>query len=305
MRNQDKYNIDNVRDLLKKYNITLLETKYIDAKTKMLCMDSDGYYVYIVLSNFLDRGSIGKRFDKSNNHTINNVNHYLELNNVHFKCISENYNNASEYLLFKCSLCGCVIKSRWRNVNKSDNPSRTRVKCTNCDGRNESIHALVLKQMFLHYYPDTILEDKSYVNPCTGKICPTDIVNHRLKIAIEIQSQWHDFADIKAKDKLKKNYWILRGYKFYSPDIRDYSILEMCRLFFDIESVPDWINYDYSNKLNIKKIQGLLDRGLVVTEVAEQLGIDKHRIYDAIHSKKVFYPKEYKYRSSIKSEYTL
>ena len=87
-------------------------------------------------------------------------------------------------------------------MNKSDNPNRNIILCPNCDGRTESVHALVLKQMFKHYYPDTIEEDKSCINPLTCCILPTDIVNHRLKIAIEIQSQWHDFEDIKIKDVL-------------------------------------------------------------------------------------------------------
>lgn len=295
LQNQDKYNIDNVREILSVQNIILLENKYIDAKTKMLCLDSDGYYIYIILGNFLNRNGIGRRFDKSNDYTINNINHYLQINNIHFECISTKFNNANENLVFKCLLCGEIVKSPWRNVNKNDNNSRTHVICPNCDGRNESIHALVLKQLFLYYYPDSIVEEKSYINPNTHKICPTDIVNHRLKIAIEVQSQWHDFEDIKIKDKLKKEYWVSMGYNFYNPDIRDYSILEMCQLFFDIKSIPDWINYNYSNKLNLKEIQNLLDKGFVVLEITRQLNVNKHRIYDAIYSKKLFYPKNYKY----------
>lgn len=305
MRNQDKYNIDNVRNLLKENNIKLLEDKYIDVKTKMLCLDNEGYYVYIILSNYLSRKSIGKRFDKTNDYTICNINHYLQLNNVHFKCISDRFNNANEYLDFECLLCGEKVSTPWRNVNKSDNKNRSHVICPNCDGRTESIHALVLKQMFTHYYPDTIEEDKSYISPVTNKICPTDIVNHRLKIAIEIQSQWHDFKDIKTKDKMKKNYWISNGYSFYDPDIRDYSVLEMCQLFFDIDEIPEWVNYEYSNKINIKEIQKLLNEGLTIIDIAKQLDINKHRIYDAIYNNKLYYPKNYKYKNAVKREYIL
>lgn len=305
LQNQDKYNIDNVKRLLSDNNIILLETKYIDVKTKMLCMDSDGYYVYIVLSNFLNRHGIGRRFDKSNDYTIKNINHYLKINNIHFKCISDKFNSANDNLIFECLLCGEKVYTPWKNVNKNDDKNRTHVFCLNCDGRNESIHALVLKQLFLHYYPDTIVEEKSFINPNTNKICPTDIVNHRLKIAIEIQSQWHDFDDIKIKDKLKKEYWLSNGYYFYSPDIRDYSILEMCQIFFDIDSIPDWVNYNYSNKLNLKEIQQLLNNGIIVSEIAKQLSVDKHRIYDAIHNKKLFYPQNYKYNYAVKKEYIL
>lgn len=303
MRNQDKYDIEKVRKLLCKQNIYLLEDKYIDAKTKMLCMDLEGYYIYIVLSNFLMRNGIGRRFDKSNKYTIQNINHYLELNNVHFECISTEFISANDKLTFRCKKCNEIVHTSWRNVNKNDIKSRSHVICKNCDGKLESIHALVLKQMFLHYYPDTSIEDKSYRSPITNKICPTDIVNHRLKIAVEIQSQWHDFEDIKIKDNMKKKFWVEKGYSFYAPDIRDYSILEMCQLFFDINEIPDWINYDYSNKLNIKTAQNLMNSGMSIPEIAEKMSIDKHRLYDAIYSKKIFYPKNYPYLNLVKQKH--
>lgn len=303
MRNQDKYNIDNVRLLLEKNKIVLLEKEYVDAKTKMLCIDDEGYYIYICLSNYLSRNGVGRRFDKSNDYTIENINHYCDINNIHFHCISDKYINANTILYFKCNLCEEVISSPWRNINKNDNASRSHLLCPNCDGRTESLHALVLKQMFMHYYPDTSLEDKSFINPNTNKICPTDIVNHRLRIAIEIQSQWHDYDDTKKKDKLKKQYWLNRGYSFYDPDIRDYSILGICQLFFNISALPSWIKYDYSNKLNIKQIQDLLNNGLSVHEIAHTLNIDMHRIYDAIHNNKIYYPINYKYKNLVKKEY--
>ena len=69
-------------------------------------------------------------------------------------------------------------------------------------------------------------------------------------MAIEIQSEWHDREYQKVKDKIKKDFWLSKGYTFYDPDIRNYSVLEMCQLFFDIEELPEYINYEYSNKLN-------------------------------------------------------
>lgn len=302
MRNQDKYNTENVKEILSLSNLTMLG-QYKDAKSKILCIDSEGYYVYVILSNYLSRGSVGARFDTSNDYTIYNINHYLNLNNVHFVCISEKFISANDDLLFKCLLCDEIVNAKWRNINKNDNSNRNHIICPNCDGKTESIHALVLKQMFIYYYPDTIVEDKSFVSPITNKICPTDIVNHKLKIAIEIQSQWHDYSNIIEKDKRKKQFWIDKGYKFYDPDIRNYSVLEMCQLFFNIVDIPKWVNYEYSNKLNIKKIQVMLNNNLTITEIANELNIDKHRIYDAIYNKKLFYPLNYKYKNIVKKEY--
>lgn len=304
MRNQDKYNTDNVKAILKKDGFFLLE-EYIDAKTKILCKDNEGYYIYIVMSNYLTRHGIGRRFDKSNDYSIYNINHYLKIHNIPFKCISTKYISQNSLLDFQCNRCGEIVATSWHNINKNDNPNRNHVACSNCDGRNESLHASILKQMFLHYYPDTIVEDKTYRNPITNRICPTDIVNHRLKIAIEIQSQWHDYEDIKNKDKMKRNFWINKGYKFYNPDIRDYSILEMCQIFFNITELPKWINFKYGNKLNIKEIQNMLNNNMSVHKIADTLSINPHRIYDAIYSKKLFYPSNYKYIKNVKQEYIL
>lgn len=304
MRNQDKYNTETIKVILKKDGFFLLD-KYIDAKTKMLCKDQDGFYIYIVLSNYLTRHGIGRRFDKSNDYTIYNINHYCELNNIPFTCISDEYISANNPLSFICKRCGEMIETTWRNINKRDNANRHHIICPNCDGRNESLHASVLKQLFLHYYPDTIVEDKTYINPITHRVCPTDIVNHKLKIAIEIQSQWHDYDNIKIKDKMKKEFWINNGYDFYSPDIRDYSILKLCQLFFDINELPEWINYSYSNKINLKEIQTMLNNNDTIISIANKLSINPHRIYDAIYSKKLFYPKNYKYIKNVKLEYIL
>lgn len=228
-----------------------------------------------------------------NDYSIYNVRHYLELNNVHFECISNEYISATSDLEFECTKCGEHVFTPWNNVRRDDDHNRHHVICPNCDGRTESVHALVLKQMFKHEYPDSIEEEHSCRNPVTGKILPTDIVNHRLKIAVEIQSQWHDFEDKKASDAYKKQFWIDKGYSFYDPDIRDYTILEMCQLFFDIEELPDYINYEYSNKLNVKKFQKLLNDGLSIPEIESETGMNRHRIYDAIYSGKLVYPNNY------------
>ena len=122
---------------------------------------------------------------------------------------------------------------------------------------------------------------------------PTDIVNLRLKLAIEIQSQWHDYPEAKIKDEIKRKFWIGKGYSFYNPDIRDYSILGMCNIFFDIDEIPDYIRYDYNSKLNIKRIQEMLNENIGVREIADRLNVNPHRIYDAIGSNKLYYPNSY------------
>lgn len=146
MKNQDKYTIDIIRKTLKeKDNITVIDDKYIDVKTKILCQNANGYYIYIVWSNYLTRHGIGRCVDKSNDYSIYNINHFLKTNKIPFECISTEYISANDNLFFRCSRCGEIVSTAWRNINKNDNKSRHKIICKNCDGRTESLHALVLK----------------------------------------------------------------------------------------------------------------------------------------------------------------
>ena len=122
---------------------------------------------------------------------------------------------------------------------------------------------------------------------------PTDIVNHRLKIAIEVQSQWHDFPDKIERDKMKRDYWINRGYSFYAPDIRNYTILEMCQLFFNLEELPDYLDYTLNKRINLKEIQKQLNSGKAILEIASEMNLSAHRIYDALYDGRLFYPEGY------------
>lgn len=292
---------NNIKDNLIKfgYYLDVEESQYLGVTlTPLICHDKHGYK-YKVTYDAILRGKKPSPVSKSNKFSIENINIFLKNNNKELECISQNFIDRNHLLEFTCLRCKEHVFAKWANMNKSDNPNRNIILCPNCDGRTESVHALVLKQMFKHYYPDTIEEEKSCINPLTGCILPTDIVNHRLKIAIEIQSEWHDREYQKIKDGIKKDFWIDKGYTFYDPDIRNFSILGMCQLFFDIEEIPDFINFDYSNKWNIKKAQELLDKDLSPNDVAKALNINIHNIYDAIGYGKLHYSDTY-----IRKDYT-
>lgn len=236
-----------------------------------------------------------------NPYSIYNINLYLKkYTNDEFKCISKEYKKNNDDLDFVHNKCGRIIKNKWINVgrrkcNNNLGSNKTGLFCPHCNATQlESTHALVLKQVWLYEEPDTIVEDKSCINPNTHHPLPTDIVNHRLKIAIEIQSWFHDFEDQKQKDIIKKEYWINRGYHFYAVDQRDYTVLEMVNLFFkDINEIPDYIDFEYSNKFNDIEAQKLLNEHLSVIKVAEIMNCKPQNIYDAIYSKRIVYPKNY------------
>lgn len=279
----------------KGYNLITSETEYKGVTTTPLICTDDLGYKYQVSYNAVLRNKKAEIFHPCNPFSLDNIKTYLLINNMPYECISNKFISCKSPLQFRCKRCGEIITKNWQDINVRHKPSgcQGRISCPNCDYTYESTHASVLKQIFIHEYPDTIVEDKSFISPVTNYAMPTDIVNHRLKIAIEIQSQWHDFEDKKYRDEMKRDYWIEKGYSFYAPDIRDYTILEICQLFFNIDKLPDYLDYSLNKKLNLKKVQEMLDKGYSVIKIAKEMNVGAHRIYNAIYDNKIKYPDNY------------
>lgn len=288
------YTYERIKQDLHEHGYELLVTKeeYKGITlTPLLCTDNEGYKCNVYYSKIMN----GQRADiahKFNPYTLENIQKFVDIHCMPFILTSTEYEDNMTPLKFKCKRCGNEILTSWRSINRYlPNGDKGRICCPNCDGTIESLHAIALKQMFVHEYPDTIPEERSCINPNTNCAMPTDIVNHRLKIAIEIQSQWHDSRP--ERDKIKRDYWVGRNYKFYAPDIRDYTILEMLQLFFDVDKIPDYIDFSYANKLNFKLIQGMLDDLMSPREISDKLNVHIHRIYDAIGQGNLHYNENY------------
>lgn len=291
------YSYDKVKQSLKAHglNLTLQESEYKGITfSPLICLDDAGYKYQVRFYKVM-KGQTPEIFHPSNPFTLDNIKTFLNNAKLPFDCISEKFVSCDKPLQFKCLRCQSIFEKKWQLINVADpiESRRGHLRCPNCDGTYESSHASVLKQMFIHEYPDTIAEERSCVNPKTNHVLPTDIVNHKLRIAIEIQSQWHDYDDRKEIDKIKRDYWVGKKYDFYALDIRDYSVIEMCKLFFDIDKLPEYINFANNKTLNIKLLQNDLDNNIPVCKIAKIRNVSPHRIYDAIYSGRLQYPESY------------
>lgn len=268
----------------------------------LICADKYGYKYMATFDRLKTNGGKFEKFHPNNPFTIENLNNYLRLYaDGEYVCISTKYEGKRSLLKFQHIKCGrCFENSianicRNRDLNNITN-NKTGARCPHCDAKQlESMHALILKQVWLHEHPDTIVEDRSCINPSTHCALPTDIVNHRLKIAIEIQSWFHDKEHQKIKDEIKRNYWINRGYNFYAIDHRNYTVLEMIQLFFpNMIKIPDYIDYRYANKTDYSQVQIMLSQGYSIPYISKETHISLHKIYDAIYEGKVIRNSNYK-----------
>lgn len=293
-------NIKIKKQLLEKGYIPKFDYIHRISLDNVTIQDKDGYLYFGRIYKLLRDDKKPRKFDKNNIYTIDNINLYLSLNGKSdYLCISV----MSEYTRNDCELkflhkpCNTVfIASLVEMQGKVSEKNKYYKQCPNCKNtKTESTHASVLKQIFLHEYPSTSIEDTSCINPKTNRPLPTDIVNHDLRIAIEVQSRYHDLDEQKEKDKIKKEFWINKGYQFYNPDIRDYSILEMCKLFFNtLNEIPDYINYNFSNCIDYVEVQNYLNDGYSIKEISEIINAKEGTVRHLIFTKKVTLPIDYK-----------
>lgn len=276
--------------------------KYVNCKQKVKCINRDGYFIDINLDNVRQNKS-GKIFSKNNRFVLENIKKYIcEDTNGEYEYVSGEFENAYSQFEIRHKSCERTFYSKWCNIHRNASekePNRHGTRCPFCEANQlESTHALVLKQVWLHEKCGTVVEDMSCINPNTNHPLPTDIVNHKEKIAIEIQSWFHDFEDQQEKDIIKRNFWINKGYQFYAVDQRDYTVLEMINIFFPyIKEIPSYVDFGYSNKINDVKIQNMLNEGISISEIAKVEGCKPHTIYDAIRYGRIEYPKTYKNKS--------
>lgn len=291
-----------IKNIIESYGFTLVsDDRLANIKVSQDLIDAydnDGYYYQIYWYN-IRKGYMPLKFHKNNLYTVKNINHFLEsIDRSEYVCISETYHNNHTPLQFLHKECGnsfeatlAQMSGKWIKGNY-----KYYKHCPHCHVfLKESLHASILKQVFLHVYPDTIVEEKSCINPKTNRTLPTDIVNHNLKIAIEIQSHYHDEENRKEIDRYKKNFWLAKGYRFYDPDIRDYTILELIQLFFkEINDIPSYIDYSFSKHKDYKKVQPMLDTGYSIKAIEKELNFNKYYIHTLLQNNKVKLPYNYK-----------
>lgn len=296
-----KFNISDIREILTNDGYKLLEHNiddniwhnYIDLEDKL------GYRYSCLLKTIIEHRTPNK-FYNSNKFSIYNINRWLNFNGMNdYVCLSRRYTSNSDKLKFIHLTCGtvfCASLVEMKDKKCENNKDLRYKKCPYCyENLSESRHAYILKQIFIHEHPDTIVEDRSCYNPKTNYSLPTDIVNHRLKIAIEVQSSFHDNVYQQQKDAYKKDYWINKGYSFYALDIRDYSIVEMIQIFFlNISSIPSYVKLTVDLDTQYKLLQDYLDIGYSTREISNITGLKYSYIYGLVYRGILSLPEQYK-----------
>lgn len=139
----------------------------------------------------------------------------------------------------------------------------------------ESTLATVMKQVLLHYYPNTIFELDIGFRGKRGGISKYDAYVPELNVMFEFQSRYHDSR--QEHDCLKKEFAIKKlNCLYYELDHREYTPLEAIQLFFPwLRRIPHYVDYSKTSlrTWDLWLAQKLLDQGIYTYgEIAKQVG---------------------------------
>lgn len=307
----NKFRYDNIENFIKINNldIELIRNSYDGNKLLYKCRCGNDFYMplqsLLVHKKNKCKSCVNDLKAKKFKHDISYVKKYIiDETDGEYEMISDSYFNIKKKINIKHLKCSNIFSMAFGGFT-------TGSRCPICSNmKNESTHASVLKQIFI--YSDklgnkmkkknsgVVLEDRSCINAQTGYALPTDIVDYNRKLIVEIQSMYHDNEEQKVKDEIKKKYWEDKGFKVYQLDHRDYSIIEMINVFYkDIKTTPSWIDYDFSNKLDINAVQTMIDDYYTYSQISEELNVSKTSIQGAVCDNRVVLPDDYFHRADL------
>lgn len=123
-----KLNFNDVIGYFKKYNINVLikPNEYKNTKEKLFVIDEHNYLGLVSFDVFRTDKSF-KPFSSHNPYTIQNIQTYINNNNIGCKILSEKYEGLNENLLFECD-CGNLFEVSWHHFKCS-----SQTKCRKCN----------------------------------------------------------------------------------------------------------------------------------------------------------------------------
>lgn len=207
-----KLNYNDVYEDCKKNGYLLLDKEYKGIDKKMSFIDKEGYKYYTTYEKIRNKCDINK-YHKNNIYTIENIEHYLKINNLPYKYVSGEYMNFRSKLIWE-DIIGykyyCSFQDVIRGVRKISkyNPY--------------SINNIIL-YIKLNHRTDTLLSTNYVSNGAKtdDKLSFCCCNGHVFKM------RWHDYQSGKGCPKCAKKYTNLEEFKnaVYKIYGNDYSVL--------------------------------------------------------------------------------
>lgn len=195
-----KYSFNFVKQTLKNNGYILLENEYKSNSDNLLCLNKDGYRVYVKFTNIINNYSkepyvFSIKFNKLN--YIYNVNHYFKINNIDCKALSYTLQKDIPILHCKCS-CGNNFDTNFYIIKKGS------YRCYKCLKRLSNFEYKVAQWLDKKHI---VYEMQKKFQDCkVKKPLPFDFYLPKYNCCIEVDGQQHyqivNFNKINEKEQI-------------------------------------------------------------------------------------------------------
>lgn len=192
----------------------IIEGKYENIDTPLMCMDSDGYLYYKTLRTIRQQQKNGSsykhRFSTRNKYYWENIQHFMNIN-VDTKTIllttKEEFKNGDEKVVFQCGNCGRTFKTVFRAFTKLDNKM-----CPKCY-REKRLHEDYTEKRRNDF---SVYEKQAHLNGL--KILSSSVLNYKDNIEVEDANGYRGVISISAlmRGSSFKRYYKKNPYSIYN-----------------------------------------------------------------------------------------
>ena len=110
----NKYTIEEIKKMIEHNGYSVIGN-IVNMKTKVKCLNSEGYYVMISPTGLKKRGDTPNIVSMHNPFSIDNINIWINKNKLTCKLISNTFNNSKDKLEWECE-CGNHYWASWNDV---------------------------------------------------------------------------------------------------------------------------------------------------------------------------------------------
>lgn len=142
---QAKHSMHYIREIALAKGLIPMFKEYENVHKKLDFITEKGYKVQTSIETLMRYDDDYKRiFHKSNIYSIDNIRHYLKINNIPTKLLSEEYEGAEKNLLWECSACNQIYETSLNSFREStyvcpscaDKKGHDKLRLTNQDIEN-------------------------------------------------------------------------------------------------------------------------------------------------------------------------
>lgn len=129
-----RLDLKTVKNEYLKFNMEYCDNSFLGVSKKHKCVDMDGFLFDVSLASL----RVNKKpdvFHKGNKYTLENIKHWLLLNNKQIQIVDNKYKDSSSKINWRCNICGKNFSRSWNEIQRG-------YVCSKCNREEYSVEKI-------------------------------------------------------------------------------------------------------------------------------------------------------------------